>query len=73
VIYILSEDQLKTKKNEFSLEKNLDKILDNYDSFKDLNDKNVSKGFNTSKNFVWGYPKQNPNASRKYYSKKSKK
>jgi RNA-binding protein NOB1 len=73
VVYILSEDQIKTKKNEFSLEKNLDKILDNYDNFKELNDRNTNNGYNTSKNFVWGFPKQNPNVSKKYYSKKSKK
>ncbi len=74
VVYILSEDQIKNnKKNEYSIEKNLDKILDNYETFKDLNDRSSSKQYNTSKNFVWGYPKQNPNAPKKYYSKKSKK
>ncbi len=73
VIYILSEDQIMKKKKDFNLESNLDKILDNYDNFKELNDRNTQKNYNTSKNFVWGYPKQNPNASKKYYSKKSKK
>lgn len=75
VIYVLSEDQMPKKKNEkFNLEKDLDKVLDNYDSYKDLNNKDDGpKNFNTTKNFVWGYPKKNPNVPKKYYSKKDNK
>jgi len=51
----------------------LDKILDDYDSFKDLLSKNDFKYSNTSKNYIWGQPKKNTNVAKKYYSKKDKK
>ena len=73
-VYILAEDQVPKKRFEVDLEKNLDKILDNYEHFKDFKKKdNKQQIYNSSKNFVWGYPKKNPNQSKKYYSKKSKK
>lgn len=73
-IVILSEDQVPRKKNQIDVHKDLDKILDNYESYKDLlNKEGKFKNYNSSKNFVWGYPKQNPNSSKKYYSKKQKK
>jgi len=73
-VYILCEDQL-PKKRDFCLEKNLDKILDNYEQYKDLI-KNSQKMFvdgQSSKQYEWGYPKKNPNIPKKYYGKKSKK
>jgi hypothetical protein len=75
VVYILSEDQMPTpkKRTTMNLERDLDKILDNYDLHKELNDKIHKKTYNTSKNLVWGYPKKNPNVPNKYYSKKNKK
>jgi len=74
VIYILSEDTIPKKKKEFDIDANLDKILDNYKDYKDLNpNKEGGINNNTSKNYVWGYPKKNPNTSKKYYSKKQKK
>jgi len=73
-IYILAEDQLPKKRNCVDLDKELDKILDDYDAYKDLS-KNVigSTGQNSSKRHIWGYPKNNPNIAKKYYSKKHKK
>jgi hypothetical protein len=56
------------------LEKDLDRILDNYESGRDFNPiKNDIKNQNTTKSFVWGFPKKNPNVAKKYYSKKTKK
>lgn len=74
-VYILCEDQL-PKKRDLDVEKHLDKILDNYDQYKDLiKSKKVSQFAEgqTSKNLEWGYPKKNPNIPKKYYGKKSKK
>lgn len=76
-VLILSEDLIPSKKRGAGLDihKNLEKILDNYDTFKELDDKKTKNEFNSnsSKNYVWGFPKQNPNAPKKYYSKKNKK
>jgi len=73
-VYILSEDQIPKRHNEICIDKDLDKILDDYDSYKDLLNKNNLKfSSNTSKNYIWGAPKNNPNISKKYYSKKDKK
>jgi lysyl-tRNA synthetase class I len=72
----LAEDQIPKKKKEVNLEKDLDRILDDYDAYKDLNNRNSNQNNytnNTSKKFIWGYPKKNPNAPKKYYSKKDKK
>jgi RNA-binding protein NOB1 len=80
-VYVLAEDQLpnyvnNNKKKEIDIEGNLDKILENYDQYKDLlkikQDKRQLDG-QSSKNFIWGYPKQNPNQPNKYYGKKTKK
>jgi hypothetical protein len=73
VVYILAEDQLPKKRVGVNLEKDLDKLLDNYELYRELGDKTVQRNHNTSKNLVWGYPKQNPNVPNKYYSKKNKK
>jgi hypothetical protein len=75
VIYILSEDQLPKKRIEYNLDRDLEKILDNYESYRDFNPYKIEDKFkqNTSKNFVWGQPKNNPNVAKKYYSKKQKK
>jgi len=73
-IYLLSEDQLPKRKLNINMEKDFDKLIDNYFQYKDLLVKNNDvKPYNSSKNFVWGYPKKNPNEAKKYYSKKSKK
>ncbi len=70
-VYILSEDQIPKRYNEICIDKDLDKILDDYDSYKDLLNKNNLKfNNNTSKNYIWGAPKKNPNIAKKYYSKK---
>ena len=73
-VYLLSEDQLPKRRIDNNIEKNFDKLIDNYFQYKDLLVKNNDiKPYNSSKNFVWGYPKKNPNEPKKYYSKKSKK
>lgn len=73
-MYILSEDQLPKKKYEYNLEKDLEKILDNYESYKDFNPYKIDDDIkqNTTKKFVWGFPKKNPNVPKKYYGKKQK-
>ena len=73
-IYVLCEDQL-PKKRDYNIEKHLDKILDNYEQYKDLlTTKKMSTGDGQStKNYEWGYPKKNPNVAKKYYGKKAKK
>jgi hypothetical protein len=74
VIYILAEDQLPKKRHNYNLDKDLDKILDNYESGRDFDPiKNETKTKNTTKTYIWGFPKKNPNVAKKYYSKKSKK
>lgn len=69
----MAEDQIPKKMNELNLDKDLDKILDDYENYKDLLNKKEFKNCNTSKNVVWGFPKKNPNVPKKYYSKKDKK
>jgi RNA-binding protein NOB1 len=80
-VYVLAEDQLpnyvnNSKKKDIDIESNLDKILENYDQYKNLlkikQDGRILDG-QSSKNFIWGYPKQNPNQPNKYYGKKTKK
>lgn len=61
------------KYNDICIDKDLDKILDDYDNYKDLLNKKDFKHTNSSKNYVWGAPKKNPNVAKKYYSKKDKK
>ena len=62
------------KRHEYNLERDLEKILDNYESYKDFNPYKLDEiAQNTSKRFVWGFPKKNPNIPKKYYSKKQKK
>lgn len=69
----MGEDQIPKRRQDFNLEKDLDKILDDYENYKDLMNKTEFKNTNSSKNYVWGFPKKNPNVARKYYSKKDKK
>jgi len=72
-VYIFAEDQL-VKGNEVDFEKNIDKILENYDQYKDLwQTKKTKRNGQSTKKFEWGYPKQNPNIPKKYYGKKTKK
>ena len=79
VIYILAEDQI-PKRNKYynsNNEINIDKILENYENFKELpkpeNDL-LNSGINkSSKEYRWGFPKQNPNKAKKYYNKKKHK
>ena len=74
-IYILAEDQLPNynKKKNDNIEENIEKILENYSQYKDLlKHKKESNDGHSSKNLVWGYPKQNPNVPKKYYGKKQK-
>lgn len=74
VVYVLAEDQMPKKRFDYNLEKDLDKILDNYESGIDFHPmRNDMKYQNTTKQFIWGYPKKNPNVAKKYYSKKAKK
>ena len=72
-MYILSEDQLPKKRNDF--EKDIDKLLDDYEGYKDFKPPKLGdvKIQNTTKNLIWGYPRKNPNVSKKYYAKKQKK
>lgn len=72
-VIVLAEDQLK-KGKKIDLEKNIERILDDYDQYKDIyTDVKVKPTANSSKNYEWGYPKKNPNVPKKYYSKKSRK
>jgi len=75
MVYILSEDQLPKKRNELTLEKDFEKIISNYEQYKDQISKPNATNFNSisSKKYIWGYPKKNPNVAKKYYSKKDKK
>ena len=74
VVFVLAEDQMPKKRFEYNLEKDLDKILDNYDYGREFNPlKNEMKHQNTTMSFIWGFPKKNPNTAKKYYSKKNKK
>ncbi len=57
------------------MDSDLEKILDNYESYRDFNPYKLDEKLiqNTTKNFVWGVPKKNPNVPKKYYAKKQKK
>jgi len=74
-VYVLSEDQLPKMKNELTLEKDFEKILSNYEYYRDRITKPGATTFDSisSKKYIWGYPKKNPNLAKKYYSKKDKK
>lgn len=75
-VYILSEDQMPVnKKKNIDVEKDLEKILENYDQYKNLLNlkKDGKVDGQSTKNYVWGYPKKNPNQPAKYYGKKTKK
>lgn len=69
-IYILADDQLPKQKHK---EINVNKVLEYYENMQEMPKHmgNEEKG-KSSKQFVWGYPKQNPNKAKKYYSKKKK-
>ncbi len=73
IVYILAEDQIPKKKINNDI--NIDKILDNYSEFKEMSKPQydlLNSKTNSSKQYVWGYPKQNPNKAKKYYNKKRK-
>jgi hypothetical protein len=63
------------KRHEMNLERDLEKILDNYENYLDFNPYKLSGNTisNTSKKFIWGFPKKNPNVPKKYYAKKQNK
>ena len=70
-VYILSEDQIPKKgfnKNDI----NIDKILENYENFKELPKHDSGIKINSSKQYKWGFPKRNPNIPKKYYNKHKK-
>ena len=70
-VYILSEDQIPKKgfnKNDI----NIDKILENYENFKELPKHDTGIKINSSKQYKWGFPKRNPNIPKKYYNKHKK-
>jgi len=60
-VHVLAEDQLPKKKININVEKDLDKLIDNYFIYKDIMVKNNDvKSINSSKNYVWGFPKKKP-------------
>ena len=70
-VYILSEDQI-PKKGFNKRDINIDKILENYESFKELPKHDNEIKINSSKEYKWGLPKRNPNIPKKYYNKHKK-
>ena len=70
-VYILSEDQI-PKKGFNKKDINIDKILENYESFKELPKHDTGIKINSSKEYKWGLPKRNPNIPKKYYNKHKK-
>ena len=70
-VYILSEDQI-PKKGFNKRDINIDKILENYENFKELPKHDNTIKINSSKQYKWGFPKQNPNIAKKYYNKHKK-
>ena len=70
-VYILSEDQI-PKKGFGKRDVNIDKILENYENFKELPKVNGNVKINSSKEYKWGFPKQNPNVPKKHYNKRKK-
>ena len=70
-VYILSEDQI-PKKGFNKKDINIDKILENYENFKELPKHDNEIKINSSKEYKWGFPKKNPNIPKKYYNKHKK-
>ena len=70
-VYILTEDQI-PKKGFNKRDIDINKILENYESFKELPKHDSNIQINSSKQYKWGFPKKNPNIAKKYYNKKKK-
>ena len=70
-VYVLSEDQI-PKKGFNKKDINIDKILENYENFKELPKPDSTIKINSSKQYKWGFPKRNPNIPKKYYNKHKK-
>ena len=70
-VYILTEDQI-PKKGFNKKDVDINKILENYESFKELPKHDSNIQINSSKQYKWGFPKKNPNIAKKYYNKKKK-
>lgn len=68
-VYILAEDQIP---KQYGKEKNInvDKILEYYDNMKEMPKLEQTEKNKSSKQYVWGYPKQNPNKAKKHFHKK---
>ena len=71
-VYILTEDQI-PKKGLNKRNVDIDKILENYESFKELPKHDSTIQINSSKQYKWGFPKMNPNMPKKHYNKRKKK
>ena len=70
-VYILTEDQI-PKKGFNKRNVDIDKILENYESFKELPKHDSTIQINSSKQYKWGFPKMNPNMPKKHYNKRKK-
>ena len=71
-VYVLSEDQI-PKRGFNKRDVNIDKILENYENFKELPKPDSGIQINSSKQYKWGFPKRNPNIPKKHYNKHKKK
>ena len=70
-VYILTEDQI-PKKGFNKKDVDINKILENYESFKELPKHDNNLQINSSKQYKWGFPKKNPNIPKKHYNNKKK-
>ena len=70
-VYILTEDQI-PKKGFNKRDIDINKILENYENFKELPKPDSGIKINSSKQYKWGFPKRNPNIPKKYYNKHKK-
>ena len=70
-VYILTEDQI-PKKGFNKKDVDINKILENYERFKELPKHDNNLQINSSKQYKWGFPKKNPNIPKKHYNKKKK-
>ena len=70
-VYILTEDQI-PKKGFNKRDVDIDKILENYENFKELPKPDQGIKINSSKQYKWGFPKRNPNIPKKHYNKRKK-
>ena len=70
-VYILSEDQI-PKRGFNKADINIDKILENYENFKEMPKPDSGIKINSSKEYKWGFPKNNPNIPKKYHNKHKK-